>query len=174
MDYPTLDPAVLVLPVVAPATAPPIGHVRPTDQWAKKMLDAGLAKSLTFRQLVDTLNRSTVFVMLSAGGGRRCADNRQSCLRWMGGKPEARFVLVTLVPPIGNAEAVGWLGHELRHAVEIAEAPDVTSGPALRALYLRIGAALYAQTGEDNMANGHFETVAAVNAGRQITREMQK
>jgi len=35
--------------------------------------------------------------------------------------------------------ALGWLGHELQHAVEVASAPDVREDGSLERLYRRIG-----------------------------------
>jgi len=56
------------------------------------------------------------------------------------------------------------LGHELRHAVEIAGMPEVRSDAQLASAYARIG---WASSGD-----GFFETDAAVETGQQVAREL--
>ncbi len=59
------------------------------------------------------------------------------------------------------------LGHELFHAIEIAEAPSVVSPETLADLYSRIGT----KTG-DSRGVRTFETEAAAAAGLRARRQL--
>jgi hypothetical protein len=61
-------------------------------------------------------------------------------------------------------DAVMLLGHELRHALELADAPDVRDAAALVSLYRRIG---------DSYSDGHrYDTAAARETGRRVRSEL--
>jgi hypothetical protein len=59
------------------------------------------------------------------------------------------------------------LGHELFHAIEIAEEPSVVSADTLADLYARIGR----KTG-DSAGHRTFETEAAAAAGLRARRQL--
>ena len=61
------------------------------------------------------------------------------------------------------------LGHELRHAVELAEAPAVDDGDDYERLYDRIGYLSCTRA-----APRCYETVAAVRAGRAVLGELRE
>jgi hypothetical protein len=54
--------------------------------------------------------------------------------------PTCRYVRVSVHTPGLDTGQTAWLAHELRHAVEIADATDVRDQASLRRLYERIGA----------------------------------
>jgi hypothetical protein len=60
-------------------------------------------------------------------------------------------------------QQIAFLAHELRHAVEVAQAPDVRDVAGLLHLYERIGYSL---------GGGHFETASAVAAENEALREL--
>ena len=115
----------------------PVRHVRTTDRHVQKLLRVGVTRSPTFASLISHLNESDVIVYIepvstlpSTLAGRLLLmpmANNQRYLRIqvaLGGSPD---------------ELVALIGHELRHAVEIADAPDVRNESALVKLYERIG-----------------------------------
>ena len=61
------------------------------------------------------------------------------------------------------------LGHELRHAVELAEAPTVEDSDDYERLYDRIGYESCSRA-----APRCYETEAAVRAGRDVLSELRK
>jgi hypothetical protein len=65
-----------------------------------------------------------------------------------------------------RGDAIGWLGHELQHAIEVAAAGDVTNEAGLERLYRRIGHPQVHQA-------SRFETDAAVRAGQQVLAEVR-
>lgn len=63
-----------------------------------------------------------------------------------------------------TAESIALLGHELQHAVEIADAVEVGDEQDMEALYVRIGVRRGAHI---------YDTVAAQDMGRRIRRELR-
>ena len=129
------------LSAVGPSAHDP--HVRSLEKDADRLMAKGLAKSPTFRRLVLRLEQSDVIVYVRLAwdlplhiGGR---------LHFLAVHGESRYLVV-----------------ELQHAVEVAEAPDVTSPADLRVLYRRVGI----QTGPDR-----YDSIAARRAGYDVLRE---
>jgi len=135
-------------------------HVRPLEKDADRVLAKGLAKSPTFRRLVSRLEQSDVIVYVRLGwdlpqhiGGR---------LHFLAVHGESRYLVVDLNRAVAQTALVALLGHELQHAVEVAEDLDVTSPADLRVLYRRVGI----QTGADR-----YDSIAARRAGYDVLRE---
>jgi hypothetical protein len=63
---------------------------------------------------------------------------------------------------------IATLGHELQHAVEIAEAPEVVDARSLARFYARVGSE------RTSGACRLFDTQAAVDIGWQVSRELRK
>jgi hypothetical protein len=140
-------------------------HVRTMDKRLRSVIDEGLARSASFRGLITRLDGSDVIVyvepecpmlshlfgrltLLGAGGGRRYVNVRISCM-----------LTVT--------QQIAALGHELRHAVEIADAPSVVDNASLEAEYRRVGFASRV------VRNGNgYESRAAIDAAHQVWAEL--
>ena len=146
------------LSAVGPSAHDP--HVRSLEKDADRLMAKGLAKSPTFRRLVLRLEQSDVIVYVRLAwdlplhiGGR---------LHFLAVHGESRYLVVDLNRALARSALVALLGHELQHAVEVAEAPDVTSPADLRVLYRRVGI----QTGPDR-----YDSIAARRAGYDVLRE---
>jgi hypothetical protein len=140
-------------------------HVRTMDNRLRSTIDEGLARSALFRSLVARLDGSDVIVyvepecpmssrlfgrltLLGAGGDRRYLNVRISCM-------------------LTVSQQIAALGHELRHAVEIADAPSVIDDGSLAAEYRRVGFSSRALP-----SGGGFESRAAIDAARQVLAEL--
>jgi hypothetical protein len=77
-----------------------------------------------------------------------------------------RFVRVVLNAARPVDQILMALGHELQHAIEVMEAPEVVDEPSLLALYQRIGT--------ETRVSGRqgWETEAAFQAGLDVRREL--
>jgi len=135
-------------------------HVRPLEKDADRLVANGLEKSPTFKRLVSRLEQSDVIVYVRLNwdlplhiGGR---------LHFLAVHGELRYLVVDLNRRLTRSALVALLGHELQHAVEVAEAGDVTSSADLRVLYRRVGI----QTGPDR-----YDSIAARRAGYDVLRE---
>jgi hypothetical protein len=78
-----------------------------------------------------------------------------------------RYLVIDLACRRVELSQMATLGHELFHAIEIAEEPSVVNSSTLADLYSRIGL----QTG-DSPGRRTFETRAAVAAGERVRREL--
>ena len=136
-------------------------HVRAMQPDGEKLLALGLATSTTFRGLIDRLEHSDVIVYVDVR-----SDMPQSLggsLQFLARSVTDRFVRIRINRNSSRLWQTALLGHELQHAVEVANAPDVESTSGLRALYRRIGV----RTGVDA-----FDSMAAQQAGYAVRAEL--
>ena len=149
-------------PADAEAQAP---CIRASDSGINMLLERGLAQSPTFRRLYEQLGQSDLIVHLERGPQPWLAAGFNQFVAEVG---EFRFVRITLNIAQLDADAVALLGHELQHAVELADARDVGDADEYERLYRRIG---YRSCAREPRC---FDTVAAVAAGRAIRKELRQ
>jgi hypothetical protein len=146
-----------------PAGAAP--HVRPETRDARQLLDQLTTRSITARSLVDRLDDSDVVVYVrhrvftvSTLDGR---------IGFLQSTQPSRYLIVELACGRPQLDQLVTLGHELQHAVEIADADAVVDPRSLAAYYSRIGERTWsireAQT---------FETSAARDISVKIRHEL--
>ena len=140
----TVVEGVLAAAVVLIASVPsaraehaPRAHVRTWDVPAQRLVRYALRQSLLTRQLADRLQRSDVFVYV--GYDCELPDSLMGRLSFMAFAPGVRYVSVHLSCKAPLLVQLAALGHELRHAVEIAEDPSVVDDASLLDSYRRIG-----------------------------------
>jgi hypothetical protein len=160
--------ALLMMPgggqVFAHQEQPSAPHVRAGSPHIRALIDEGARRSPTIRALVDRLGRSDVVVYVRTRDLPRVQlDGRLSFLSGGGGR---RYLLVELSSARPRDVQLATLGHELRHAVEIADEPAVTDSHALARFFARIG------THGGGWQEQAFETAAAVSAGRQVHHDL--
>lgn len=142
------------------------GHFRTTDDRLRRLLDQGTRSSPTFRALVHRLLASNVVVYLWCDDGAAPpSDGRLTFLSSAGGH---RYVVVRLARLASRDRQIAILAHELRHAVEIADAPDVVDTASMEREYRRIGY-MSKPPFSDRLT---FDSRAAVDAGMQVLREL--
>jgi len=143
-------------------TAQTVQHVRTIDARFSALIAEGRHRSPTFQSLVDRLDRSTVFVYVHY---RPLPGSLGGRLTFLGGGDPWRYVRVEIECRQSVIDQIAALGHELQHAVEIADAAAAVDPPSIRALYGVIGFAL------DNSGR-RFETDTAKEAGSRVRREL--
>jgi hypothetical protein len=156
--------ALVVAPLQSSTPAAPIdryAHVRPLQKAADGIIADGMARSATFRRLVNRLERSDVIVYVDLRPDM--PPTVGGALRFLAKSTTHRFLRVQLNRAGSPLWHVALLGHELQHAVEVAEAEDVVSAEGLRALYRRIGV----RTGIDT-----YDSMAARLAGFSVRDEL--
>ena len=119
-------------PAAAPSPAP--SRVRAGDSASAALLKAGLARSATFRAIVEAIDRSDLIVYIETRPIRLPGQ-----LQLVAATPGCRHLRISIRTPGLDTEMVAWLGHELWHAVELAGARDVTDQSSLLRFYKRIG-----------------------------------
>ncbi len=140
----------------------PVSHVRglPAGVYdGARLLAEAREACPTVRQLLEALEETDVFVLVEI---RDRVLNRTGHLTFVGTAHGSRWLRITIDARNRRLEQFAWLAHELRHAVEVAGAPDVQNVDGLRRFYTRVGM---------NLGEGQFETDAAVAAGREALRE---
>jgi hypothetical protein len=156
------------LPLVVAAETPRPGvlpHIRTSDLRLRRLIEDGVRTSGTFRDLVDRLHRSDVVVFLDCDGPAQPAGGRLVFVSVAGGY---RYVQVRVTRLRSADQQLAIIGHELQHAVEIADAPQVVDAPSLAREYERIGFVNRYRSGGGTA----FDSVAAVQAGYRVLREM--
>jgi hypothetical protein len=140
----------------------PHRHVRPTSALGRELIETGVERSATFRRLVQRLETSDVIVYVQVQPGLPTGIG--GVLEFLGAAAEVRFVRVTLGSQNHRLILVALLGHELQHAVEVADAPDVRTGAQFEDLYRRIGH----PAGHDR-----YDSAAARFAGETVRDELR-
>jgi hypothetical protein len=144
--------------------ATPAPHLRADSAAVRALIDEGVRRSPTIRALVDRLNRSDVVAYVRVRDLPRVQlDGRLSFLAACGGR---RYLVIELSSARTRDVQLATLGHELRHAVEIADTPAVTDSRTLAGFFARIG------TNRGAWPEQAFETAGAVSAGRQAHHDL--
>jgi hypothetical protein len=139
----------------------PYRHVRTQDRSIRHLLKRGFNRSSTFAQLMARLEHSDVLVYVEEvprlPGG---LEGRMMMLPTAHGQ---RYVRIQIALRGTPDESVAILGHELQHAIEVAQEVGVKDQAQLAALYQRIG----------TRGGPHvYDTIAAQEIGRVIRREL--
>jgi hypothetical protein len=147
------------------ADAADIVRIRPLAPYLEDLLQEGTASSATFRELVERIRRSDLIVYVSPG----TLDSRlRGRLKFIGAAGNTRYLRIQVGWQASAARSIASLGHELQHAVEVADAPTIRDEESFGREFARIGFPSSAvQLGEDR-----YDTRAAVDAGYQIWQEL--
>ena len=160
---------VLLSMTLAPAPDPhsvlsaPDRRVRSTDHYVLELLHKGVARSKTFSALVTALNTTDVIVYIERVPTLPTSLAGRLLLLPVAGSQ--RYLRIQIRGDLSPIELISLIGHELRHALEIAEHPAVRDESAMLTLYQRIG---QPSTG----ALHTYDTEAAQTAGRRVRMEM--
>ncbi len=141
-------------------------HIRTTDATLAATLADGLAHSATFQALVTKIEASDVVVFLVYDrSARNLLASHISFVSAAGGR---RYLTIGMLSRLPRVRQVAILGHELQHAVEIAEAPSVVDARTMAEYYagLKYGGIV------DPSRDHRFESRAAIDAELQVAREI--
>src|SRR5262245_28127246 len=139
----------------------PTRHVRTVDRSVAKLLARGYRHSPTFAGLITRLQESDVFVYIEEVP--RLPGGLEGRMMMLPRAHEHRYVRIQIVQRGAPEDTIATLGHDLQHAIEIAESPDVGDQDAMTQLYERIGV-----RGGDHV----YDTRAAQEMGRTVRKEL--
>lgn len=139
------------------------GSVRFDDPAIRGLIDRGLERSETFRDLVGELDKSDIVVYVRFS---KCNGPVSACILWASAGPGSRRLLIKIdrFRPSGRSEddLTALLAHELQHASEVASAPGITDVASFREWFAA-----------HDMRGAHgFETNRAVEVGRKVMAEL--
>lgn len=137
------------------------GHVRSDSPVIATAIQDAVDRSATFRKLIEIIDASDSFVFVSAG---QCLHGVHACFVSVRTGGSHRFMFVTIDPAERGYELMRSLGHELRHTVEVIDAPSVRSDAEKYFFYERIGR---------RSVGGTRETMAAQDAGNAVASEIE-
>ena len=136
-------------------------HVRTANGGLRALIKTGYEHSPTFAALLARLQQSDVYVYVEELP--RLPGALEGRLIVLPPAHGFRYVRIQIVVRGTPSESIAVLGHELRHAVEVADASNVIDTDGLVALYRRIGI---------DRGNNEFDTIEAQETGRQVLREL--
>jgi hypothetical protein len=140
-------------------------HVRATEPRILAFIETGIARSATFRQLVDALNQTNVIVYVERKlrhdelGGYLDHNITSS-----GG---FRYIRIRIEVAGREIRLISVLAHELQHAIEVAGSPDAGDAVTVGKLFERLGVEY--QCGQVYC----FETRAAIRVEDAVSAELK-
>jgi hypothetical protein len=138
-------------------------HVRGATPKVKALIDEGIRRSPTFRALVERLNHSDVVVYINVTQDLPTGlEGRLSFMTYAG---SVRYLHAQVLDGLGVDGMIAVAAHELQHAVEVADHPDVKDAQAVERLYQRIGE-------RSSVAHNRYDTPAARSMGRRVRQEL--
>jgi hypothetical protein len=140
----------------------PTRRVRAADGATQRSLAEGLRRSSTLGDLVLALNQSDVIVYIQSV--RDLPQSLSGRLQLLPGPAHQRYLRIQIRAQLSPNETIALIGHELRHAIEIAEDPGVSTQATLIELYERIG--------QKSHGLHLYDTLAAQTAGKRVKMEL--
>ena len=111
-------------------------HVRASEPRILALLEIGLSRSATFRNLVATLDASDVIVYVEP------KLTRQNLGGYLAHRIVARggyrYLRIAIEMQGAEGRSVPLLAHELQHAVEIAQTPEAIDAESLEQAFVRL------------------------------------
>lgn len=141
-------------------------NVRASDADLVALLSDGVKKSPTLRALTERLSKSDVIVYVRPDVLSR--SNSAANISFLSSSGGYRYLVVHLPAGMPKTQQIATLGHELQHAVAIADAPSVIDSDSLRKEFERIGKVTLAANGRDFS----FDSQAANDTKQRVQREM--
>ena len=137
------------------------------DARIEQLIADGLDGSSTFRTVVDRLNRSDVVVYVRCQ--HEMASREDGYLKFVSSVGGFRYLQAHIRYNTSRVRQISLIGHELFHAVEVADAPAVIDVASFERQYARIGFVSRTIRIGGGIA---YDTHAAIRAGEQILREL--
>ncbi len=140
----------------------PHRRVRTTDKLLLRLMEEGLRRSVTFGDLVAAVNATDVIVYIQRVD--KLPPTIAGQLMIVPVPNQQRYLRIQVLARLSPFDTIALIGHELRHALEVAAAPDVRDQTGLTELYKRIGTA----GGQVHS----YDTRAAQTSGRRVRVEL--
>lgn len=141
-------------------------NVRITEPRLRQLFALGLQSSPTFRLLVERLEQSdvVVYVQTEPYGSPGVAGR----LTFLSVVAATRYVVIRLTPLRSAVQQLAMIGHELQHAVEVADCPEIVDAESMFREYMRFG-----YLNGSNGSGVAVDTKAALQVGGQVNDELR-
>lgn len=137
-------------------------RIRPEGAAVRELIDRGMERSATFRELRAGLDNASVIVYVRFSP---CSGGVPACLAWASAGADARRLLIK-VDRFGRSpdELTALLAHELQHATEVASDSEITDLASFEKSF--------ASRGWKHGAR--FETGEAITISKKVTAELSR
>jgi hypothetical protein len=142
------------------------GNIRASDDELVALLEDGIKRSPTFKGLVDRLAKSDVILYVRPDVTAKA--NAPTKLTFLAAKGGYRYLVIRVGAGQSKDRQLATLGHEMQHAVAIADAASVVDSASLRREFERIGKLTQPSVGDDFF----FESPVAEDVKRRILAEV--
>jgi len=139
----------------------PARHVRTTDHALRALIRDGYTHSPTFAALMRHLEQSDLYVYVEDVA--RLPGALEGRLLVLAPAHGYRYVRIQIARRGAPNDAIATLAHELQHATEVADAPNVVDTESLIALYRRIGI---------DRGSNEYDTREAQETGKKVLKEL--
>jgi hypothetical protein len=148
-------------------------HVRAVNDTLQQLVARGMARSATFSKLMTALDNTNVIVYVEFNS--RLSAAVAGRLLFAVSTENVRYLRVQISPEGTNNQLVAVIAHELQHALEVGQSPDVRDEASFADLYKRIGQELSAATNINfgNRVARCFDTIEARAMGRRVMLELE-
>ena len=143
------------------------GNIRASDDELVGLLEEGIKRSPTFKGLVDRLSKSDVILYVRPDV---TAKNNAMKLTFLAAKGGYRYLVIRVGAGRSKDQQLATLGHEMQHAVIIADASSVVDSATLRREFERVGKLTQPAVGDDFF----FESPVAEEVRRRILAEISQ
>jgi len=144
------------------------GNIRASDDELVALLEEGMRRSPTFKGLVDRLSKSDVILYVRPDVTAK--NNAPTRLTFLAAKAGFRYLVIRVASGRSKEQQLATLGHEMQHAVVIADAPSVVDSQTLRKEFERVGKLTQPSVGDDFF----FDSPAAEEVRRRILAEVSQ
>jgi hypothetical protein len=160
--------SMMVLSAVLMAQDPNTSHVRTTEPKVRSLIEQGLARSESFRRLVNTLNQSDVVVYIDPKITRQTLGAYLSHnVVSTGGR---RYLHIAVGLHGGDIRLVALLAHELQHAVEVSQDPDARDSKGVARLFAKLASTRGCGISSCEETEAALDVQAAVDAELKAAR----
>lgn len=137
-------------------------RVRPEGAAIRAVIDRGMERSATFRDLNTRLDNANVIVYVRFAS---CSAGVPACLLWASADTDTRRLLIK-IDRFGRSpdELTALLAHELQHANEVASDTQITDLASFQSSF--------ASRGRKHSAG--FETKEAARVSRSVAAELSR
>ena len=139
-------------------------HIHHSDSNMATLMDRGIAGSETFRSLVAQLDAAPIQVLTKCD--LSLPDSVSGRLNLVTSVQGVRYVQLAIRCTL-STRSVSFLAHELQHALEIANNPEIDDADSMESYYAEVGFPTY-------LVGSHrsFETDAAIMIQRRVYEEL--
>ncbi len=144
----------------AAPTSPGAGGVVTSTAWVNTLLRDGVLRSPTFAGITSQLQELDVVATVEPA--LQIKSGLSGYTMFITRTPLRRYVRIYFDPRLQRCQQIAIIGHELRHALEVALHPQVVNQATMKAMYQEHG------HGEGD----RWDTEGAIQAGKIILREL--